>query len=93
MKTVNLVSEASDLTKAIADLSSEVHDAGPQFVELAFNLMKRPAQLVAVDDGGTSGATVSLLLKPSKLLLDFLAAMRARDFHGFVVKYPHLSPL
>lgn len=90
---VYIAADSGDLGEVLAELSAELANAGSEFAGLALNLIKCPAQLIRIDDGGAVGATVTLLFKPSELLLDLLVALRASDFNGFIVKYPHLRPL
>lgn len=91
MAVIKLAGDSSELSETLTTLSAQIAKAGGEFTNLALDLVKIPAQLVRIDNGATLGATVTLLFKPSDLLLDFVAAVRACNLDDFLIKYPHLS--
>lgn len=93
-----MVSEVSlravdELSPVLQRLSAELAQAGLEFRKIAVDLLKDPTQLCAFDRRAAAGAGVALLLKPTELLFDFVAAVRARNLNDFLIKYPHLRGL
>ena len=77
--------DASAVMAVIEQLKLDLADAPLQVRKLALDLVDLPFELVGFEQGETTRAGVTVLLKPSQRLLDFAAAVRARDFDHLVV--------
>lgn len=81
--------DAEPLQRVLLELELELVDAPLQVRELALDFIDGTSELCRVEQGVASGAVVPILLEPSQGVLDFLSAVRARDFDALLIKYSH----
>ena len=71
------------------DSVHELLDARPEFVKFFLGLLDSSAELGRFESQPATGAHLSVLLKPTDLFLDFLAALRAINSKVSVVEKAH----
>jgi hypothetical protein len=81
--------EAAELIGMLNELSAALEAAPLHVRKLAFDLFDHASELVCVQDGVTEGAGITVLLEPSQLLRDLVAALRAGDLDGLVIQRSH----
>ncbi|MBA3756504.1 MAG: hypothetical protein H0X02_09860 [Nitrosomonas sp.] len=79
----------SELKKVLNRLRADLANAPNEVRELFLNFPKLSAELVSFECGFAAGAVVTVLLKPSQLLLDLGFAIRTGNFDFVVVEHPH----
>ncbi len=89
MKDIELKADTSELSAFWDGLLADLSDVPEEVREFFLNLGNLPAELVCFECGVTSGAVVTVLLKPSQRLVDFGAAIRARNFDFVFVEQSH----
>lgn len=77
--------DASALEECIQGLLADLPDAPYQVRMRALDFLDNFSELIIVESGITTGTDLPLLFKPSQRLLDFCAAVRARDFDNIAV--------
>ena len=75
---VNFTLDSLAFSQALAS-ARELLEARPEFVEFFFSLFDSAAEIGSFELKPTTGANLTIFLKPSDCLLDFLAALRAVD--------------
>jgi hypothetical protein len=59
---------------------------GKSLIDHIRHFIDFPAELVSIEMHSTIGTSATVCLKPSKGLLDLLAAVRASNFEGLIVE-------
>jgi hypothetical protein len=92
VRQIVLRAEAQELNQVIEALQLDLADAPLQVRQRALDFFDLQPELVSIESGPATGATVPFLLKPSQGLLDLALAVRTGDFDALAVKYPHCFP-
>ncbi|MDT3708148.1 MAG: hypothetical protein ROZ09_15100 [Thiobacillus sp.] len=87
--TITVRADATELQALLSELGEALEAAPLHVRKLAFDLFDHASELVCVQDGVTEGAGITVLLEPSQLLRDLVAAMRAGDLEGLAIQRSH----
>ena len=81
--------DGSELFGVMDELLSDLINAPDEVRNRALYFLDFPSKLIRLESCITSGAVVTVLLKPSELLLDLCAAVRTGNFDFVVIEHGH----
>jgi len=86
-RILELMADSSGLKRAIDELIADLAAAPREIREQALDFISGLSGWVAVDSCVTSGAAVTVFIKPSQKLRELSEAVRARDLTARLAKY------
>lgn len=81
--------KGSELRQVLKQLLSDLANAPDEVRNRALGFLDFTSELVSLEAGVTSGATVPILIKPSNFLLNLCTAVRAGNFDLCVIEHSH----
>lgn len=87
--SIELKADTTELTCLMDGLLPEIGNAPSEVRKLFLDFFDFPAKLFCFENSATSGAVVSVFLKPSQLFVDLSAAIRASNFDFVRVEHSH----
>ena len=91
---IKIDADISELKHVLSELESYLPSAPSEIVDLFFEPYKGTGKLFSIKQFSTSRTETLLVFKPTKCLLDFVSAVRARDFERLIVerRFTHKFP-